>query len=266
MSELKRHLKAYSVFFKGFIKSKLIYKTDFALGMVHQLVSIGLSLGFIGLIFTQVDSIQGWTLSEMLFLTGFARLVYNTHSFFLFGVYSLGEFHIVNGSLDRYKVRPLNVLFQVYSNYVQIHAIADIVVSLGIIAYTLPKLSVNVFTPSGILYGLMALLSSILAYAGIFLFIGSTGFWTGRTESLFGIFFEVNQFRKYPIEIFSASLQFLFTAILPIAAASFYPVEYLLGRGTYLTGYSVLLAGPVFFLASYSFFKYGLKNYSSTGS
>lgn len=264
---LKRHWKAYRTFFIAFVKSKLIYKTDFVLGTLNQLISISASVAFIGLIFTQIESLNGWSIYELLFLTGISRLILNVHGFFFFGPFSLGEHYIVRGRLDRFKVRPLNVLFQVYGSYVQTHAFSDIVASLFIVAYTLPYLSVSVLTPVKLVYLVFAVISGVMTLASVFLVFATTGFWTGRTESLFQVFFDLANFRKYPLTIYSAPLKAFFTVLFPVAFASFYPVSFLLGKeASSVLQLAVVFVGPLFYLIAYLIWRYGLSKYSSTGS
>ncbi|MFB6174649.1 MAG: ABC transporter permease [Candidatus Nanohalobium sp.] len=265
--EVKRHWRTYRKFFITFIKTKLVYKTDFLLGSVNQLVSLAASVAFIGLIFTQIESLQGWSIYELLFLTGVGRLILNIHGFFGFGPFSLGEHYIVRGRLDRYKVRPLNVLFQVYGSYIQTFAVSDIIASLALIAYTLPHLEVAVFTPFKVVYLLLAMISGVLTVGSVFLVFATTGFWTGRTKSIFRIFYDLASFRKYPLTIYSATLKAFFTAAFPIAFASFYPATFLLGKEAPAVFQGLtLVVGPFFYLLAYGFWSYGLSRYSSTGS
>jgi len=267
LDEVKHHWQVYRSFFIAFVKTKLIYKTDFILGTLNQLVSLTASVAFIGLIFTQIESLNGWSIYELLFLAGVSRLILNVHGFFGFGPFSLGEHYIVRGRLDRFKVRPLNVLFQVYGSYVQTHAFSDIVASIFLIAYTLPYLGVTVITPLNMVYFLFAVVSGVLTIGAVFLAFASTGFWTGRTESLFQIFFDLASFRKYPLTIYSAPLKAFFTVLFPVAFASFYPVTFLLGKeSSAFLEFTTLFVGPVFYLGAYGFWRYGLSKYSSTGS
>ncbi len=267
LKSIRRHWRVYKTFFVAFVKTKLIYKTDFVLGTLNQLISLSASVAFIGLIFTQIESLNGWSIYELLFLTGVSRLILNVHGFFFFGPFSLGEHYIVRGRLDRFKVRPLNVLFQVYGSYVQTHAFSDVVASLFVVAYTLPHLSVAVLTPVKVSYLLFAVVSGVMTLASIFLVFATTGFWTGRTQSLFQVFFDLANFRKYPLSIYSAPLKAFFTVIFPVAFASFYPVTFLLAREGYdMFQVAALFVGPVFFFLAYAVWSFGLSRYSSTGS
>jgi len=264
---IRRHWEAYKIFFKAFVKSKLVYKYDFIIGSANQVVSISVSVLFVGLLFTQVPSINGWSFYEILFLTGLARLIMNFHGLFFFAPYSLGEHHIVRGRLDRYKVRPLNTLFQVYSSYIQTHAFADIIGSLAIIAYAITNIQYAIITPSNILYAMMIVLSGVMIYASIFLAFATTGFWTGKTEGIFNIFFHLSNFNKYPYGIYSQSVRIFFVTLFPIAFASFFPANFLLNKPGWQTAELLsIIAGPFFYIISYQFWLYGLSKYSSTGS
>ena len=55
----RKHFKLYKKFVRAYIKKVLIYKTDFILGTANQILGFAASLTLIGLIFTQIESING---------------------------------------------------------------------------------------------------------------------------------------------------------------------------------------------------------------
>lgn len=265
--QLRRYYRTYKEFFRTFVKTKLVYKTDFILGSINETISFLSSIALIGLIFTQVEAINGWGFYELIFLYGFGRLVLSIHNFFLFAPFVLGDRYIINGNFDRFLVRPLNPLFQVYSTYIQMHGFANILAASGIIIYTSLQISGNIFTVQNLLYLVPAILSGVLVTASIFLTFATTGFWTGRTMALFRLFWDFGEFRKYPLEIYPVALKTFFVTIMPIMFASYFPASFLLGKDVYPKLQLItLIAGPIFYMLAYRFWLHGLKNYTSTGS
>lgn len=261
-----KYLKIYWLYFRQYWKSRLIYKTDFLLGGVGQLLNTAVSIAFLTLIFTQVDSLQGWTFDEMLFLAGLSGVILFLHHIFFFNIYRLGEDYVLTGDFDRFLLRPLSPLFQVYADTVHDNSLPKVVANAALVVYASIQMGL-VPTPLKVFYGLAAILSGILTVAAIYLFFATTAFWTGTSRNAIWLIFRISDFRRYPLDIFGLAIQAMLVTVVPLAFASFFPAAFLLGKGGYTTWkMATPLAGPVFFGLAYMFWRFGLKRYSSTGS
>ena len=262
----KKHWVVYKKFFFMYMKSRLIYKADFVLGFTSQLISLIFTVAFLSLLFTQVENIQGWTFNEILLLAGFSGMILNLHHVFFFAPYRLGEDYIISGRMDRYFVRPLNMLFQVFARYLSDDNISKLLANIVMIVYAWNQIGLTL-GPLKVLYGAAAIVSGVMVIGAIFITFGTTAFWTGRSQAVFWLFFRISDFRKYPYSIFSQPIKILLVTLVPIAFTSFFPTTYLLDMTQWRPWQlATLVVGPIFYLAAYQFWKYGLSNYSSTGS
>lgn len=265
--ELRKHLKVYLQYFMQYWKTRLVYKKDFLLGFFSQAINLVVSVAFIGLIFTQVENLQGWSFDEMLLLVGFSGLIMNLHHIFFFNIYNLGEDYIIKGRFDRFLVRPLNPLFQVYADSVSDNNLSKFLANIGIIIYAAGNIGTNLLTLPNIIYGILAVLSGVMVFASMYLWFATTAFWTGRSQSAIWLIFRLSDFRKYPYSIFGRGVQIVLITIVPLAFASFFPVTFFLGKeGWMVWQYLSIGIGPILFTVAYSFWKYGVSSYSSTGS
>ncbi|MFB6116499.1 MAG: ABC transporter permease [Candidatus Nanosalina sp.] len=263
---IKKHWNVYKKFFAMYMKSRLIYKADFVLGFISQFMNLVFSVAFLSLLFTQVENIQGWTFNEILLLTGFSGMILNLHHVFFFALYRLGEDYIISGKMDRYFVRPLNMLFQVFARYIADDNISKLLANIFMIIYAWTQIGITA-TPVKILYGMTAIATGVMVIGSIFLIFATTAFWTGRSQAVFWLFFQVSDFRRYPYSIFSKTIQILLITLIPIAFTSFFPTTFLLGINQWrFWQITALVAGPLLYMVAYSFWRYGLSNYSSTGS
>lgn len=261
------YARIYWLYFVQYWKSRLVYKSDFLLGMTSQAISLAASLAFLGLIFTQVDHINGWTFHEMLLLAGVGGFIMNLHHVFLFEIYRLGEEFVVDAGMDRVLVRPLNPLFQVYASGVSDNNLSKLIVNTALIGYATANIDLPLFTVDKVLYLVPSILSGVLVFAAIYLFFATTAFWTGRSDAALWFIFQITDFRKYPYDIYNIGIRALLVTFIPLAFASFFPVTFLLELGEwYSWQIATLFAGPVFYLLAYQWWKIGLGNYSSTGS
>lgn len=266
LDNIKKYARIYALYFVQYWKARLIYKSDFILGALGQLINLGVSLAFLTLIFTQVESLQGWNFNEMLFLAGFGGIVLFTHNVFLFNIYRLGDDYILSGDFDRFMVRPLSPLFQIYADDVRDNNMPKLVANFALIVYAGVQLGLQV-TPMKLLYGITSYISGVLVVAAIYLLFSTTAFWTGTSRNAIWLVFRISDFRKYPFDIFGMAVQVMLVTIIPLAFASFFPAAFLLDKPGYdMWKFATPFVGPVFYLIAHRFWKFGLSNYSSTGS
>lgn len=263
---LKKYARFYWLYFVQYWKSRLVYKTDFLLGATSQSISMAVSLAFLTLVFTNITNLQGWTFNEMLFLAGFGGTVLFTQNMFLFNITRLGDDYILSGDFDRFLLRPLNTLFQVYADDVHDNNLPKVIANVALMAYAAVQIGLS-FSLLEIVYAAFSMASGILVIASIYLVFSTTAFWTGTSRSAVWLFFRVSNFRKYPFEIFAIPIQAVLVTLIPIAFASYFPASYLLGKeGFELWKAASPLLGILFYILAYRFWKYGLSKYSSTGS
>jgi len=266
ISSIKKHWRVYKKFFWMYMKSRLIYKADFVLGFTSQLINLIFSVAFLSLLFTQVENIQGWTFDEILLLAGFSGVILNLHHVFFFAPYRLGEDYIISGRMDRYFVRPLNMLFQVFARYIADDNVSKFLANVFIIFYASSQIGIS-FEIIKLLYAFAAIVSGVMVIGSIFIVFGTTAFWTGRSQAIFWLFFRISDFRKYPYNIFSQPVKLLLITLVPIAFTSFFPTTYLLDMTQWRPWQlASLIVGPILYILSYKFWRFGLSRYSSTGS
>lgn len=264
--ELLRSARIYWFYFKQYWKTRLIYSTDFLLGMFSQLLNLGSSLAFLTLIFTQVENLQGWTFNEMLLLAGVGGVIMNLHHVFMGHITRLGDNFVVTGDLDRLKVRPLSVLFQVYASEVSDDNAPKLIANVALVAYAWTQIGLTL-KPIHVLYAVPAVVSGLMIFGAAYLSVSTLAFWMARSRPLSWILYQTSDFRRYPFSIYSRPIKILLMTAFPIAFASFFPTAFFLGLEQWKAfQYLSLIAGPIAYYIAYRFWRLGLAKYSSTGS
>lgn len=263
---LKRYLRIYLLYFRQYMKRRLVYQSDAYISFIGRFIEVGVAVAFLGLLFTQVENIYGWSFNELLFLTGFGGIVMNLHHIFFLNIYKFGENYVITGDFDRFLVRPLNPLFQVYADGVNDSNISKLLGSAAMLVYSGTQMGVEV-TLMKLLYAVPAVISGVLIFGAIYLTASTTAFWLGKSQQIVWVLFNLSDFRKYPYGIYGSAIQILLVTLIPFAFATFFPATYFLEKGSWGTMQMLsLIAGPIFFTIAYSFWKFGLSHYSSTGS
>ncbi len=253
------------------LKCMLEYKFDrffttFAV-FIREMVSIVVMY----LIMTRVVTIQGWQINEMFFLYSFLFLSYSIFVFLFTGIRDFDNM-VYTGELDRYLIRPLGLLYQVISARVDYCATIGHG-AVGIILFLSTYNSVGIeWNFQNIIYYILALIGGAIIQTSLFMISSCFSFWAIRTTNLRNlIFFNSRRFAGYPISFYPGLIQKMLIFIVPFAFVSYFPSQYFLRKpdlSIFWHGYLYLtpVVGIVMFILVYFLWRFGLKNYSSSGN
>lgn len=214
--------------------------------------------------------LEGWGFPEIAFLYGLALISHGMQVFLFIPIWGIENF-ITGGFFDRMLVRPMNVFFQVLVRYVNLIGCVDMLPGVIIFGYGCWKTGF-VWSAANILKLLLVLAGATLLRAGVYTIAGSTAFWTMRSRPLIDVAQEtMHRTGFYPLTIYPAFLQWLFTLILPIGFISFYPAAEFLGKEEGMLipaamAFATPLVGLAFFAVAIGVFNWGLRQYESSGS
>ena len=172
---------------------------------------------------------------------------------------------ISNGVFDRIMVRPRNEIFQVLVQRIEFTRIGRMLQAVIMFAYGIIKSEIT-WTAPKIFTVLFMLLGGTALFCGIFLIYAALCFFTLEGLEFMNILTHgAREYGKYPVNIYGKKLLLLCTIVVPYALVQYYPLMYLLGKGS--IWYILFPAGCfVFLLPCYGFWRLGLHHYKSTGS
>ena len=123
------------------------------------------------------------------------------------------------------------------------------------------------WTPAKVLVLLLMMAGGLAVFSGLFIVYASLCFFTIDGLEFMNIFTDGGrEFGAYPFSIYGRQVLRFFTYVVPLACVQYYPLLYLLGRTSDVRNMLAPLAGFVFLLPSYAFWRFGLRHYKSTGS
>jgi len=242
------------------------YRLDFLFGFVAFLSRQLLGVAFVGLVFSAVPKLSGWSLEEILFIYGFAQLSRGIDHTFFDNMWILAWRMVAKGEFDRLLVRPLPALFQLIAERFQTDGIGELAAGVAVIAWAGTRLELHTDALS-LLLGVIAVFGGVLIYASIKLILASLAFWIKFSQSYLFAAYKMADFAMYPMGIYPRALQFVLTFALPFAFTAYYPAAALLGRESMLTGIGgTLLAAAALTILAAFVWKAGLRAYESAGS
>ncbi|THA77472.1 ABC transporter permease [Streptomyces sp. A0642] len=241
------------------------YRLDFLLGSGAFLVRVGLQTLAVGVVFSHVPAIAGWSYHQVLFLLGCSLLPRGLDHLFTDQLWELSRKLIQRGEFYRYLIRPVNPLFSLLSErFFHPDGFGELAVGAVLVVWSGAELGLE---PTALQWALVLplILSGALIHAAVKLFFASLSFWTVTSMPALQTVTQVSEFAGYPLDLYHPSLRMLLTWVLPFAFTSYAPAVYLLHGSTELLRWLPVVTG-LSLLAALSLWRRGLSRYEMTGS
>src|SRR5205809_3161460 len=136
-SSVARYLRVYAALWKNSVTREMIFKSDFLLLIIVELLWFGLQLSFIGVLYLHTDHIGSWTKWQVVMLIGASSFIQQLYqAFFLINCTNLSEL-VRTGKLDFLLLLPVNTRFVVSLRQVDLGAFVNATFALATVAYAL---------------------------------------------------------------------------------------------------------------------------------
>ncbi|MBG0785174.1 MAG: ABC-2 family transporter protein [Anaerolineaceae bacterium] len=268
-------MKSLKLLFRLFriqIRSQLQYPVSFILEVISGAIILGFFFVAFALAFSQFDSIGGWTLGEVAFVWGISEFSFGIMDM-LFSGFDYDTFGplVRKGQFDQLLLRPASITLQVLGSRFVIRRLGKILEGLIIFIFGLSRLSIA-WTPVKVLYIPVMVLSQVCFYGSLFIAGATTTFWTMERLEILNIFtYGGNEIMSYPMHIFPRPIRMIFTFIVPAIFMSYFPAVFILNKPDPLhaPGFFSFLApflGIVMMWLALRFWRFGIRNYQSSGS
>ena len=234
---LKRYLSIYAALWKNSVTRETMFKGNFLLWIIVELLWFGLQLAFIGVIYLHTKTIGTWTQWQVVLLVGASQFIQQIYqAFFLVNCANLSEL-IRTGKLDFLLMLPINTRFVVSLRQVDLGGFVNAVSAIAVMIYALRQIP---FTPTlgQVLAFLVLCIVGILIHYSLMFTLATISFWTVRAQGIVYGYYNLFQIARMPDEAFRGLFKAVFTFALPMLLVSNVPVRVLIGT---LTDYKLLL-------------------------
>lgn len=255
----------YLRYMRQFLLSLVEYRVDFLFGLASMFLMHLATLVFLGMVFSRVPAVRGYTFPEVAFVFGFSVIPQGVLTACFSNLFRMNHY-VRMGELDRVLLRPLPALFQISASRFDGNGLGNLLVGALLVGWSWSKLAIP--CTAGNLAALAVMLASATAVlVSIHLVVASTAFLLVENHVLSLFVNELDEFTYYPITIYNRPVRFALTFLVPLAFASFYPATLFLGRSEWRFA---ALATPAFALlfasVAYGFFLRCLERYESPGN
>ena len=258
-------VKLYFESFKNNIKSQIEYKASFIMNSISQFFVFFTYYFIIIALFDRFNNIKGYNVFEVLLCFSIIHFGFAVTETFFRGIDKFEDL-IIDGSLDRFLVRPQGILFQVMCSKIDFIKVFRILQSLIVMAIALIKLDI-VWNISKVITLILMMIASVLIFFGLFVLTASYCFITIQGLEVRNLFTDGGKnLAQYPISIYRKGVVFFFTFIIPYGFINYYPLLYFIDKSdNILYMFSPLLV-LIFLIPCLLSFKIGMKHYNSAGS
>lgn len=266
MKELLRAIKMHRIFIVQELKRMMEYKGDFLTGVIGFLISQVFNILFLSIIFSQIPTLVGWSFDEVLFIYGFSLIPKGIDHMLFDNLWAMGHWLVRKGDFDKYLTRPINPMFHVMAEKFQVDAFGELLVGILLIAAALPKLTIE-WSFVKVLLIIVAIFFASFIYTGIKIGTAAIAFWTKRSGNVTYMFYMMNDFVKYPIDIYNNVVRSVITYIVPFAFTSYFPAIYFLtGENPLFNIGMTILVSIIVMAVGVLIWNKGIKAYESAGS
>jgi ABC-2 type transport system permease protein len=259
------YLRLFAAFFRVSVMGEVAYRANFIIQLFQSLLSLGISLLGLAVIFSYTDSLGGWRPDEVLALVGVYFLVGGIIGLLIQpGMEDFIE-SVRNGTLDFDLTKPEDAQFLISIQRADIWKLIDILMGLGVLGFALVRMGERVGGWEAAVFILMLIAGGVIIYS-FWLILATLSFWFVRVENILVVFQSMYEAGRWPISLYPGWLRYGLTFIIPVAFATTVPAEALTGRLTWVTLTIAVALAVVIFMLSRLFWRAGLRHYSGTSA
>lgn len=261
---MRRFFRLERIFIAQYLKQLMEYKGDFLVGVVGVFLEQALNILFIAVIFTQIPDLKGWTMTQIIFIYGFSLIPKGIDHVLTDNLWAVGQRLIKRGEFDKYMTRPINPLLYVILEVFQVDGFGELLVGILLLIRSAYAVTWN---PLKITLLIVVIPFATVIYTAMKIAAASLAFWLKQSGSLLYIFYQVNDFAKYPVSIYNGGMKFILSYVIPFAFTAYYPASYFLtGRNPLFNIGGTVIAAVVALSIALFVWSKGISAYESAGS
>lgn len=251
------------------LRAQLQYRFAFIMRIVGLITSYTGTAVTMWVMLYQFQELGSWNLYEMLFLFALAILSWGFCIILFFHFKSL-DTYILNGTFDRFLVRPINPFFHFMAMKFDVASFGQFIFSVAIFIWVSIELGI-MWSSGKLLFLLFSIAGGVLIQGGMLVMISALAFWTTKSEQFYWVaMYPARNLTNYPLVIYPKAVQWFTAFVIPFGFVNYFPAAVILEKETPFfpvwIGYLSPLVGILFFIIAYYVWMLGLSRYKSTGS
>ncbi len=254
----------FTVVFSMSLRRSLAFRMNLLFEGLATFLGAGAGLAALGIVYTQADTLGGWSLGEAIVLLGTYQIVSGLLWTFIEPNLRWFRGQVVDGALDDILLRPVPSIFLASLGTCAPLGLLHVVGGVVVLTIGIGRLDAAPTLGSAMAWLLMLGVALAVAWASRVL-LASLAFWAPSLEP--GVLYSaVWEFGRYPVSMYRPPLRFALTWMIPVSLIGTLPAQ-ALARGAEPVH---LVAGPVGAAAAILLvnvvWRAGLRRYTSATS
>ena len=266
LATLGRYLTIYLALWKNSVTRETMFKGNFLLWILVEIIWFSLQLCFIRVLFLHTDTIGSWTQWQVVMLVGASQFIQQIYqAFFLINCVNLSEL-VRTGKMDFLLLLPINPRFVVSLRQVDLGGFIN--AGFGVVVMLYAARQIPIAPSIATVLGFLALcVVGVLIHYCLMFMLASVSFWTVRAQGIVYGYYNLFNIARLPDEAFRGVFKAVFTFVLPVLLVSNVPVR-LLTNTLHSQGWLLVLLGMAGLcaLASEWVWRISLRRYTSASS
>jgi ABC-2 type transport system permease protein len=252
------------------IRADWQYRTSFFLFLLSQTLVACLDLAVVAAIFSQVNTLGGWSGIEVALLFGLSGIAFGVADLLISAVENASR-HIKAGTFDLFLLRPLPPLVHLSASEFALRRVGRVIQPLVVLIGALFLAPID-WSPETAVLVPVTLVSGTVIFGSVWVATSSISFWTVDSQEVANAFtYGGSLATSYPIDLLAQWLRRLLTFVLPLAFVAYFPAARLLNKEQPLgVTNAIAWATPVVaflaVLAARAVWRLAVRHHRSTGS
>ncbi|RKT57628.1 ABC transporter permease [Saccharothrix australiensis] len=252
------------------LRGQMTYRVSFALECLGQGFAQASELVVILALFGQVDSLGGFSRSEVILMYAIASTAFGIADLVAGQLNELPDY-IRTGKFDVLLLRPLGTLPQIVVSDVRLRRVGRVAIGVVVMVHALGHNDIA-WSPWTALLAVVAPLAGAVIFSAVWVVACAVCFWLVEAQELANtVTYGSNAFTSNPITVYQGWLRRFMAFVVPGAFVAYYPALALLDRPDPLGGPAFLgWVSPLVALAAAGVaglvWRFAVRHYRGTGS
>lgn len=246
------------------LRRGLAHRANLMFEVLGSVTGIAAELAALSIVFTQVDTLAGWSPGEAVVLLGTYQVVSGIIGTFVEPNVGWFRDQVIDGKLDDTLLKPVSSIFLASLGTCTPLALIQVVTGAMVIAIGVRELD-NTPPAWSMLGWLLMLAAGIAVSWASRVLLASLAFWAPSFQPDV-LYKALWQFGRYPVTIYRQPVRFALTWVFPLAFIATLPARALTERASPLQIIFGLLVGLVTMMIAQAVWRAGLRRYTSATS
>ena len=262
---MMRYLRLYARFVAFSLSKSMQFRMDFFFRIAMDCVYYAVNISFFEILYLHFPSIGGWDHGQTrIFIACFLMVDAIQMTLFSNNLWPL-PMMINRGELDYYLLRPVSSLFFLTLRDIAFNSFINFLITVGILVWALMSYT-GVVHPGAVVLMLALVVNGAFLFLAIQLILNTPVFWTHSGAGFAEIGFSLMKVMERPHRIYSRGLRIFFTYFLPYCLMASIPASLVLDGLHFSVLAKALAATAGVWTFTLTFWRLGLRSYSSASS